>query len=548
MGRQQKIKKLRKEGILKSTKVDKKRNSEIRKMFIWIPSIIIVIVLIFGIWAYSAKDTNATVNGVKITSAEVTEMLLPVKDNMRQQGLDPDDPEQAPNLEKYKSSIIEMLIDKALVEEFAKDNNITISEDILNERVDAEIASILSQYETQEAFEKQLAQSAIRNEANLRKEIVKSLQPSLLEDEVLKEKFGSIEISEEDARIFFNSPFAIEAQRVFIATDDTMDEATLQEKENTINELRAKIANNEMSFEKAVAEYSEDNASKVNAGKISLQEGSLVEEPEIWESVVKLNNDDLSSTVKTKKGYSIVKINNIVRNKERYNKPESAKILKIGLQAQEGATAEEKNKVLVNATGYVNTIREGKETFENIATTYSLIPDQGIAPAEVYPGSNPDTDEIVFQTLSVGDVSDPISLNNGSIEIIKLVEKNPEVIAEFSLLKDTVAKTMEDQEKARVREVFLTEIRDNAKISHSNPWQRLNSWWDQTFGGFFESFKNWIRQYTVDPLPESKTPDSTGQDGNFTIPVGDTGETITIDPEQMESMNFPVETEQTQAP
>ena len=239
MGRQQKIKKLRKEGILKSTKVDKKRNSEIRKMFIWIPSIIIVVVLVFGVWAYSAKDTTATVDGVKITNAEVIEMLEPVKANMQQQGLDPDDPEQAPNLEKYKSSIIEMLIDKSLIEEYAKKNNVEIPDEVLNERVEAEIANIRTQYETQEEFEKQLAQSALRNEDNLRKEIVKSLKPTLLEEAVLKDKYDSIEITEEDARIFFNSPFAIEAQRVFIATDDTMDEATLKEKEDTINDWRS---------------------------------------------------------------------------------------------------------------------------------------------------------------------------------------------------------------------------------------------------------------------------------------------------------------------
>jgi hypothetical protein len=124
-----------------------------------------------------------------------------------------------------------------------------------------------------------------------------------------------------------------------------MDEATLQEKENTANELRTKIANGDMSFEKAVAEFSEDNASKVNGGKISIQEGSLVEEPEIWEALGKLKNDDIASVIKTKKGYSIVKVNNIVRNKERYNRPESAKILKIGLQAPEGATEEENSKL-----------------------------------------------------------------------------------------------------------------------------------------------------------------------------------------------------------
>jgi hypothetical protein len=67
MGRESKIKQLRRQGVLEPVKLDKKRISTLKKIFIWIPALIIVVCFIFGIWAYSAKNIEATVKGQKIT-------------------------------------------------------------------------------------------------------------------------------------------------------------------------------------------------------------------------------------------------------------------------------------------------------------------------------------------------------------------------------------------------------------------------------------------------------------------------------------------------
>ncbi len=550
MGREQKIKKLRREGILKPVKVDKKRKSAIRKLYVWIPSVLIIIVLVFGIWAYSAKDISATVNSTSITNAEVEQMLEPVKANMQQQGINPDDPEQSANVEKYRSSIIEMLVNKALFEQYAKSNSIEVNEEDLNKKVDEEIANIKAQYGSQEEFENQLKQSPLRNEENLRKEIVKSIEPTLLEDAVLNEKYEAINITDEDARVFFNAPASVEAQRIFIATDDEMDEATLKEKETQIQDIRTKIANNELSFDKAVTEFSEDNASKVNNGKIYLQEGSYEEEPELWEAVQTSADGDLTGVIKTDKGYSIILVNKISRNKERYNRPENADVLRIVLQAPEGASETEINELLQKATGYANTIRSGGETFENIATTYSVAPEQGTKTSTVYKGSNPEQDEIIFNTLEIGQVSDPIKSGENTVEIVKLVNKYPAFTATFENSKEQVISQMDQLEKSKIREDFIESQRQDARISHSNPWQRMNAWWNQTFGGFFESIRNWVRLYTVDPIPDAKTP--TGDSSSpVTIPIqGEDGQTqnITIDPSTMESIDVPVGAGQTEQP
>lgn len=82
MGRESKIKKLRKEGVLEPVKIDKKKISSVNKLFIWIVSVLLIVVVAFGIWAYSAKDIEARVNGSKITTSEVDYYLRPILQNM----------------------------------------------------------------------------------------------------------------------------------------------------------------------------------------------------------------------------------------------------------------------------------------------------------------------------------------------------------------------------------------------------------------------------------------------------------------------------------
>jgi len=120
MGRESKIKKLRKEGILEPIKIDRKKASSVKKLFIWIVSALILAVVVFGIWAYSAKDIEAKVGGAKVKTGEVEYYLRSILRNMQSQGLDPNAKEQQSTINKYRSDIIEMLIDQKIFELYAK--------------------------------------------------------------------------------------------------------------------------------------------------------------------------------------------------------------------------------------------------------------------------------------------------------------------------------------------------------------------------------------------------------------------------------------------
>ena len=135
MGRESKIKQLRRQGVLEPVKLDKKRVSTLKKIFIWIPSILIVLCLLFGIWAYSAKNIEATVKGQKITTSTVDQMLENIKANMRQQGMDPDSKEQASTMSQYRGDILNMLVDQKLFEIYAKSNKITPNQEDLNKKI-----------------------------------------------------------------------------------------------------------------------------------------------------------------------------------------------------------------------------------------------------------------------------------------------------------------------------------------------------------------------------------------------------------------------------
>lgn len=520
MGRESKIKKLRKEGILEPIKIDKKRASSVKKLFIWIVSVFILVVFVFGIWAYSAKDTEASVNGVKIRASDVDYYLSSIIRNMQSQGMDPNAEEQQATISRYRSDIINMLIDQKLFELYAKDNKISIGNEEIQKKVDEELEKIRKQYPNEEEFKKIIAQSELKTIDKLKEEIAKSAKIELLEEKVLKPLYDTIKVTEEDAKTFFNSPAQIGAQRILIKVNfENAKPEEVKKKEEEIKSLKDKIYKNEISFDKAVEQYSEDQASKTNNGNVTLYQDALPEEPELFEEAKKLKVGEISNIIKTKHGYNLLKITSINYNKERYDIPESAEIKIIIIAVDSNATQEEWDSKKEKADGLVGNLRAGKEKFETIADLYSSDPNLAKTPQKVYTGQLEATlNDTIFNKLKAGEISDPIQTQRG-YEIIQLVSKSPPQKAVFENVKDKVITDLTTQKKMEARKNWLEEQRKKRKITYSNPWVNMVAFFRNTFGGPIEDLINWFKQYTVEP--EQAPPDSQ-QEGGLTIPVEQT--------------------------
>jgi len=527
MGRESKIKQLRKQGVLEPVKLDKKRASTLKKIFIWIPSIIILVCFIFGIWAYSAKNIEATVRGHKITSSTVDQMLENVKSNMRQQGMDPDAEEQAPTILQYRNDIINMLVEQKLFEVYAKENKISVNKDDLAKKVQEEIDNIKKQYATEKEFIDALAKTGLKNLDTLKKEIETSITPTLLEEAILKPLYDEIKITEQDAEIYFNSPSQIEAKRILIALAENATEEQTKAAEKKATDTKDQLIKKEISFEKAVETVSEDTATKSNGGNMTLYENALPNEPELFETAKKMNIGEISGVVKTKSGYSIITVQSKSFVKERYNTPESASIKKIIIAVAATASDTEKAEALKKAQGLAKTLQAGKEKFEVIADSYSETPDYGKNPQTVYMGQvSAEANDVLFKTLKPGQISDPI-LNGTNYEIYQLISKKPAVIAVFKNMKDKVIEEMTSTAKNKARANWVQEQKDLKKPSFGNPWNRLVSIYDNTLGAFFEDVGNFIKAYTVEPKPAT-TDQAAGDGQTLTIPSGDGGQPLEV--------------------
>lgn len=517
MGRESKIKKLRKEGILEPVKIDKKRASSVKKLFIWIVSVLLIVVVVFGVWAYSAKDTEASVNGAKITTSEIDYYLRPILQNMQSQGMDPTAKEQQATVNKYRSDIINMLIEQRLFELYAKENKITLTDEEIQKKVDEELAKLKAQYPNEEEFNKIIAQSELKTVDKLKEEIAKSAKIELLEEKVLKPIYDKIKVTEEDARTFFYSPAQIAAQRILIKVDfENAKPEDIKKKEDEIKALKDRIYKNEISFDKAVEQYSEDEATKPNKGNITLYEDAIPDEPELFEEAKKLKVGEISNIIKTKFGYSLLKVSTINYNKERYDIPESAQIKSIIISVDPNATQEEWNSKKTKADGLVGNMRAGKEKFDTIAELYSANPELAKNPQTVYSGQLEATlNDTIFNKLKIGGISDPIQTQQG-YQIVQLISKKSPQKAVFENVKDKVITDLTNQKKAEARKNWLEEQKKKRKIRYSNPWVNMTSFFKNTFSGPFEDLVNWFKQYTVEPKQEAA--DNT-QEGGVTIPV-----------------------------
>jgi foldase protein PrsA len=278
--------------------------SFLKKLIISI--IIIAIVGIFLFDIYTKKDVAAIVCGEKIYKAEVEAVA-----NRKIKEYEKDKIELTQTeINAIKKQALNDLIEDKLLDTYAKEHNITVTEDeVKNE--------IKRMREYTGLSEDEVYKQALSKYQLLESDINEMVRSALIADKVYYEVIKDLDINDDELWEYFEKrvSFYNGARRVshiFIAVDtqkDTIDE--INSKYEKMKKIREELLKGKK-FENLVKEYSEDLSTKDKGGDLFWFRKGTISDSEISKSVFSLNKGEISQVIKSAYGFHIFKITDSV--------------------------------------------------------------------------------------------------------------------------------------------------------------------------------------------------------------------------------------------
>ncbi|MGB9749382.1 MAG: peptidylprolyl isomerase [Caldisericia bacterium] len=493
MGRQQKIKMERKmkekEGFLDKGKL---KNIILKSIAMFI----IALIIIFGatyLIAYKDRDVEAKIGSTVIKKSELNARIEAVKNQYKSYGIDPNDPQYKSIFDSVVEQIKEEYINSAVVEEYAKRNNIKPTDDEIKQQVDKEIENIKSGFKSEEEYKKAVEASKYKTEEALREEIKKYVMPDILEAKSLAPIYSQIKVTDTDALNYFNEVTQVRARHILIKVDEGADEKTVNEKKALAEELRQRILKGE-DFAKLAKEYSEDPGSKDNGGDLGFfSKGQMVKEFE--NAAFSLKPGEISEVIKTQYGFHIIQVLDTKIRGRSYDQPEKVKAKHILIKVDKTATQEDIKKKTDLVNEIYNKLLKGAD-FDSLAKEYSEdtdTKDKGGDLGEVSKGSKGDAWDSVVFALKKGTFSKPFESNDG-YEIVYVYDKIPAVTATFESVKDEIIKTLETNKKNEARTTWLNERKTEYGVRYGNMWDDVTGFFNNKIFGPIKNFFTNLRK------------------------------------------------------
>ncbi len=259
-----------------------------------------IILLITGCSSIVAKA-----DGIEIAQKEVDRYINFLKN--QEDGAEV--PETEDELKQLEINIIDSLIVLKLVEKYAEENNIAVTEGEL----DRELDLIIETYPSEQEFDEDLKSKGIDRDF-----LIEELKGQLLRERIyLMETLDAIvsaaqvtEYYEENMDTLFKVPEKIKVSHIlaifpWMENDVEETEKGKNETFDKIKDIMEKIGNGE-DFETLAMEYSDDTATGENGGDLGyISKGQMVLEFE--DAAFALEVDDISGIIETVYGYHIIK-------------------------------------------------------------------------------------------------------------------------------------------------------------------------------------------------------------------------------------------------
>ena len=246
----------------------------------------------------------ATVNGVKITEDTVTEQIMSTRSSL---GYDSDEDwanylaSSGMTPESYRESVIDSIADQLLVSQAERDNNITVSDEEVNEAWQEAVAN----YDSEDAFIELLSQIGYTEET-YRESLSQNLMTKKLYDAV-----APVDDPTDDEIIAYANENldtyngAKRSSHIRIKVDSEADDATKEEAKQKAQDILDQINAGEISFEDAAKEYSEDSSAS-DGGDVGWDKmTSFV--TEYQDALSALSKDQVSGIVESSYGFHIIK-------------------------------------------------------------------------------------------------------------------------------------------------------------------------------------------------------------------------------------------------
>lgn len=578
MGKESKIRELRRARIIPAVKSAKIAKPMARgwKITIWSILVVCLAVVVFGVWAYTKRDVEATAGGYAITTQDVEQRAFQMlQQSMPKEQFDPTTKEFQQQFEQAKQSVISMMINDKIFLRAGEAANIEITDEMVDKAVQEIIDRQLPKDPT--LLNNWLKDNNFNNIDEMKKFIkernYEQLKTQLLTDKLFEQEpsISKINITEEQALSYYNSYGELKISHILFSYDPTKDAADMgAKKQKDLEALRKDVVLKDTSkFNTIAKEKSEDPSAKTNSGDLgwySIKDGQLVSPqgsglvPEFNQAALKLKKGEVSEVVQTQYGFHIIKIDDVKTNSVKFNQTEGARIAVIKFTTVNSAgqpisDAEKKAKEQ-KANSVLTELKAGKIEFEGAVAnvsedqiskgnkgelpSYMATDSTGffwanldMAKQSAGQGSYPFEPAVVeaVWNLKNGQIAPKVIATTNEYVIAKLIEKRTSKTRTFAEVKKEVIDQMTAEQKSKAQNDWMTKKREEFGVSMGNPWKSFSTWWQSSVVAPFEDFGAWFGKLIGKGASENVTT------SNPTTPPTDaSGLPTQLDPKMLEQL------------
>ena len=244
-------------------------------------------------------------DGIEIKQKEVDAYMNSIKSQDTSGEITSDEEK----LNALEADIIDSLIIIKLLEKYAEENNITVTDEEVNEQVKL----LMDTYPSEKDFEKYLKEKGIDKrflEGVLRSQLLSSKIYNKVTADVIVTEDEVKQYYEDNKNTFFLVPVSVKASHIlamFPWKEDNSEE-TQEGREEALEKI--KMVEDKLKdggdFEDLARQYSDDGTSGENGGDLGyISKGQMVEEFE--EALFALDIEEVSGIVETEYGFHIIK-------------------------------------------------------------------------------------------------------------------------------------------------------------------------------------------------------------------------------------------------
>jgi len=527
MGRESRIRKLRKEGVIAPVREEAKQRRWL-KILISVLLVFIILFVIVWMWGYLERDVAAHVGKETIKKAEIQDQIDYYIQMYQQYGIDLTDPsysEMRTNLEK---NIKDSVINQSLLVQYAEAQHLEIDQDAFNENIESEVDQIVEQgiqNQGEEIFNSYVeAQYGSMDEYKeyLRKQLAPYVERPLLSQAALEEQYKTIEITDDDMNLYWNSVYQVDAEHFLLKVEEDSSESDIATAKTQIEDIYDEIMEEKEKdednfnfaefargkaeeFNKAAADTGKEAARYESLGYFS--KGQMVEEFEEACFDPDVNIGDIVGPVKTNFGFHIIHILGKKPMSEKYDEPAMINVRLVLFKYEQGDEKSEENAKM-SANSIVVQTKNGMDFIEAVKR---FSQDDTTKENDGETGFFAQTERpelfIAAEKLAVGNIAGPIKTNDG-YAAIKVIDKKEAVKASLDSeeVYEKVKEDVTNEKKQKVEEEFIETLKQKYKVRTTNPWISITAFFDRHFGDEWHTFTAWWDRVTTGKTSEGGEP------------------------------------------